>query len=201
MDIKYLALIIILIAFTTSAFFYHRQNKNYSISKNGKIKSNKTFLLFYRYLQVSTLFFSISSLFSKNILLMKLFSNSFFTVVGLCFILGGLVLFITAMLALGKQYSPCYDSYLPAKLITNGVYKYIRHPIYTANILLLFGIFLTAGSAWLLLNMLILAYYYYQAVVYEERALQDEFSNYGCYQLTTGMFLPKVTFHVSQSQR
>ena len=53
------------------------------------------------------------------------------------------VLFLSAKVTLGRNYSPCYDSYLPQDIIRTGLYNYVRHPIYLSNILLLIGVFIS----------------------------------------------------------
>jgi protein-S-isoprenylcysteine O-methyltransferase Ste14 len=44
----------------------------------------------------------------------------------LCYI--GLVISVSALVYLGRNYSPCYDSHEPFDLVTNGPYRWVRHP-------------------------------------------------------------------------
>ena len=55
----------------------------------------------------------------------------------------GLIFWILAMLALGSSFSvlPGVD-----RLVTSGVYRYFRHPIYIGIVLTLSGLFLACGS-------------------------------------------------------
>ena len=63
---------------------------------------------------------------------------------GLAVSAAGMVLWILSMLTLGPSLAV-----LPGtnRLVTRGVYRYIRHPIYTGIVLTLSGLFLACGSA------------------------------------------------------
>jgi protein-S-isoprenylcysteine O-methyltransferase Ste14 len=101
-----------------------------------------------------------------------------------------MILFFIAGINLGDHYTPCYDSYIPEDIIQNGVYKLIRHPIYTSNLLLIIGVFIACGSALILINFFILFIYYLMAALSEEKALLNHFPQYKKYKKQTGMFLP-----------
>lgn len=191
MLIKYITCIFVIICFIISACFYKHAGKKYANGKKAKLKSNSTFYYVYYYLRFSTIFFSLAGLLTDWPLLLKIPYNSFLPYVGLLFMLCGISIFIISKYTLGDQYSPCFDAYVPSKLVITGIYKYIRHPIYTANLLLLLGIFLASGSIWLLFNFLILSYYYIQAALYEEQKLYREFADYAAYHKSSGMFFPK----------
>ncbi len=57
--------------------------------------------------------------------------------------LSGVALWIVAMIHLGKSLAV-----LPGgeRLVTQGVYRYLRHPVYLGIDMTLFGLFLTVGS-------------------------------------------------------
>jgi protein-S-isoprenylcysteine O-methyltransferase Ste14 len=63
--------------------------------------------------------------------------------VGLAVGLSGVVLWIVAMIQLGKSLAV-----LPGgdRLVTQGVYRYLRHPVYLGIDMTLFGLFLAVGS-------------------------------------------------------
>lgn len=63
--------------------------------------------------------------------------------VGLTVGLTGMALWIVAMLHLGKSLAV-----LPGgeRLVTRGVYRYVRHPVYLGIDMTLFGLFLAVGS-------------------------------------------------------
>jgi len=77
-------------------------------------------------------------------------------------------------------------------LITNGVYKYIRHPIYTGIIIstLFFGIYNT--NSWeILISMLLFILFYFKSN-YEELMLEKHYTNYKEYKKKTYKFFPLI---------
>tara|TARA_B100000029_G_scaffold48806_1_gene44619 strand:- start:314 stop:661 length:348 start_codon:yes stop_codon:yes gene_type:complete len=100
------------------------------------------------------------------------------------------ILFLSAKVSLGVQYSPCYDSYIPNDLIKDGLYRYVRHPLYISNILLLFGVMLSSGSQLILFNLSILSIYYFISAIIEEREIIKHYPKYKNYKNETGMFIP-----------
>jgi len=62
------------------------------------------------------------------------------------------------------------------ELATDGAYRFVRHPLYTGNILLVAG-FALAGSRWwgIPLAVLFFWFYYPTAIEYEDRKLQRLF--------------------------
>ena len=77
------------------------------------------------------------------------------------------------------------------RLITGGLYRFVRHPLYTAYILGFAGFAMTV-------NEIVIWGYFFVFVVAEivrakaeERVLVDVFSDYAAYRQRTGMFLPK----------
>ena len=47
----------------------------------------------------------------------------------------GIILLYYSRKELGKNFSPCHSAHLPMKYVDTGAYKYMRHPIYIANLL------------------------------------------------------------------
>ncbi|MCG2419816.1 DUF1295 domain-containing protein [Aequorivita sp. F47161] len=105
--------------------------------------------------------------------------------------LGALVTTI-AVLQLNIHLSP-FPSPLPgSKLIVKGVYKFVRHPIYTGIIMAFIGFAIIADSGYKLLVAVILALLFYFKSVYEENRLMEVFTNYSEYKKRSGRFLPKI---------
>ncbi len=110
--------------------------------------------------------------------------------IGLVLTCLSLVIILIAFLQLNKNLTMLPTPVKNAKLITNGIFKYIRHPIYT-------GIFLFA-TGWALMDMqfsrlfiafLILLLFEIKSN-YEERKLAEQFSEYETYKKQTGKFFP-----------
>jgi protein-S-isoprenylcysteine O-methyltransferase Ste14 len=113
--------------------------------------------------------------------------------IGLLIYLCGLALAITARLQLGKNWANIEDyQLLPGQsLVQSGVYKTIRHPIYTGDILLVLGLELALNS-WLFILVVPLALVVYQQAKTEEGLLAEKLPDYHQYQLRTKMFIPFV---------
>lgn len=193
MDIpNIIGLLVSLSAFTFSSVKYQKLNNNFDKDRQ-KIKSEKIFGLAYRYLQVSTLLFVVLSFTVKPGWLLIFHETSSLIYSGLVIVIIGLFVFQSAITALGEEYSPCFDLRQPADFVNTGIYQHIRHPIYTSNLTLLFGAFVSTGSLFVLLNFLILLFFYYRSANKEEVDLLTRFSDYKDYQKKTGMFLFNIT--------
>lgn len=173
-----------------SAYFYKHKGKPYAKEKKEKLHSFSTFRFLYRYIQVTTIGISITVFLVDAPILFELHHSIAAMYTGLAIASIALVLFVTAKLNLGTNYSPCFDAYMPRDIIRSGLYKYVRHPIYTANLLLLTGVFLATGSLWIGVNLVVLAFYYVTSAYREEKELVKEFPAYQEYRRHTNMFLP-----------
>ncbi len=78
------------------------------------------------------------------------------------------------------------------KLATNGIYKYIRHPMYTSVILLCLGFLLTEITTVNIIAMLILTINLFLKSRLEEKLLEQRFNNYKDYKNNTYRFLPFI---------
>jgi protein-S-isoprenylcysteine O-methyltransferase Ste14 len=110
---------------------------------------------------------------------------------GLGIYLLGLTLAITARVQLGKNWANIEDYQVirGQSLVKSGVYQYIRHPIYTGDILLLLGLELALNS-WLALGVIPLALIVYQQAKTEENMLSKKLPDYREYRKRTKMFIP-----------
>ena len=112
----------------------------------------------------------------------------------------GFTVFVLAKRALGRHYAPCYDARLPDSIVRNGPYAWIRHPIYTANLLALLGLTLATGSGWLLLNTVLVGASYMISAQREEQALRAARPDYSEYARQTGRFLPRRLLRCGATQ-
>lgn len=119
-----------------------------------------------------------------------LFPTFVFWVGIIIFVLGGLIT-ITAVLQLNVHLSP-FPSPLPgSRLIKNGVYKFMRHPIYTGLLLSLLGYSIVSDSGYrLIITMMLLVLFYFKTK-YEEIKLIEMFPEYHEYKKIAGRFLPR----------
>lgn len=79
-----------------------------------------------------------------------------------------------------------------AKLLTKGLYHYVRHPIYTGVILAFLGVALDSENILKIILWAMLVLFFYAKSKYEENLLCKQFPSYKEYQKTTGRFLPKI---------
>lgn len=192
MDHHLHALAFLLAAFTLSACSYRHKGARYARGKQTRIDGGKSFRLVYRYIQVSTLVVGTAVLLTSWPVWLRVHDDPWLTYLGIAIGVIGLAGFLWAKGSLGGAYSPCFDSYVPPGVVHTGIYGYVRHPIYAANLLLVLGLFLASGSAWIAINVALLAAYYIPAALREEAALSADFAEYRHYVMRTKRFIPFV---------
>jgi protein-S-isoprenylcysteine O-methyltransferase Ste14 len=175
-----------------SGYFYDHKDQKYATGKSIKIDSPRSFSAVYQFIRFSSLLICLPAFLIEHFLLLQFHHNIVLLFTGLAVAFIGLAIFIAGKVNLGDNYSPCFDSYLPTNLTQVGIYRYIRHPIYIGNIFVIAGLFVASGSFWMLLNVLMLTYYYVRSARVEEAKLANHFSAYRDYQSKTGMFFPPV---------
>ena len=173
------------IALTNRALYYYDETKN----TRKRIDSIKSFSYVHKYLRFSTLAIAVLSIYFNHHYLYKILTTEYVYIgSSLCSI--SIVILFIARYNLKENYSPCYDMRAPRDFINHGIYRIVRHPIYLSNLMLLIGVFLISGSAWILLNFLILGTYYLISAFKEERYLSKKFPRYNKYKSATSMFIP-----------
>jgi protein-S-isoprenylcysteine O-methyltransferase Ste14 len=103
----------------------------------------------------------------------------------------GLVTAVTARIQLGRNWSDIEKSYVQRghALVSVGLYRYIRHPIYTGDLILLLGLELALNS-WCVIGVMALAVYVRRQAIREERKLLAALPGYDEYCRRTTRFLP-----------
>ena len=76
-------------------------------------------------------------------------------------------------------------------IVCSGVYRYIRHPIYTGDILLILG-FELALNSWLVLGVVPIAGVAISRALAEEQSLARSLSEYDQYRARTKRFVPFI---------
>ena len=115
-----------------------------------------------------------------------------FRTVGLFIAIIGLLIVLLAILQLSTNLSPFPTPKNNSSLIQSGLYKYVRHPIYSGIIFFVFGSSLYFASVYKMsISVLLLILFYYKSK-YEEKLLENKFSNYSDYKFNTGRFFPKI---------
>ena len=114
-------------------------------------------------------------------------------IVGLFLYTMGLSIAITGRIQLGSNWANIEEIEVTSKqkLVNRGIYKFIRHPIYTGDAFLILGLQLALNS-WLILFIIPLALVIFNQARMEERILTQALPDYSTYQKGTKMFLPFI---------
>jgi protein-S-isoprenylcysteine O-methyltransferase Ste14 len=114
-------------------------------------------------------------------------------IIGILIFTIGLSVALIARFQLGDNWSNIESGQVLThqKVVSRGIYRLIRHPIYTGDLLLLLGLELAMNS-WLVLGVLILAPVVMIKAITEEKMLVRELSGYGKYCQETKRFIPFV---------
>ena len=113
-------------------------------------------------------------------------------ILGLIVLGAATLLYVRSMSSLGDNYSPCFDAHLPHRIVTQGPYRYIRHPIYLANVLQGVGYTLASGSLLVLLLAAYGSFNILRALWNEEWYLSRIFPGYDTYRAKTARLIPFI---------
>jgi len=118
--------------------------------------------------------------------------SSWLQYIGLFFSITGMIIGIASLLALNRNLSIFPTPKQTAELIQSGIYKYIRHPIYTGVLFFVFGYALYSENTLRMIISVSLYILFKLKATYEEELLHNKFANYSEYKKTSGTFLPKI---------
>jgi protein-S-isoprenylcysteine O-methyltransferase Ste14 len=114
-------------------------------------------------------------------------------VVGLIIFTFGLAIAMMARRELGNNWSDIETGEVKQDhmLVNQGIYRYIRHPIYSGDLAMLFG-FECCLNSWLVLAVLVIAIPTVYKAVNEEKVLAETVNGYQAYRTQTKRFIPFV---------
>jgi protein-S-isoprenylcysteine O-methyltransferase Ste14 len=112
--------------------------------------------------------------------------------IGIGMIISGLLLRQIAISALGIFFAPTVRIIKNHKIITNGPYRYIRHPSYTGALLFLFGMAIASRYLEAILITLVLTVpaYLYRIRIEERSLISHAGGSYIRYMGSTKMLIP-----------
>jgi protein-S-isoprenylcysteine O-methyltransferase Ste14 len=105
---------------------------------------------------------------------------------------GGIIICGVSLLQLGSNLTPVPTPKKNGQLVETGIYKYIRHPIYTGLILTVAGIAVyNLSYPRMIITAIILFFFLYKSR-YEESLLIEKYPGYTEYMKKTGRLFPKI---------
>lgn len=125
------------------------------------------------------------------VLLPRAESNLLLLVLGGSLAIGGVVVLEAARRSLGRELTPFPQPRRRPTLVDAGVYRWVRHPIYSGVVMLLAGAAVAVGSAPGLMVTAVLAVFFAFKARVEERALSVGIPGYTAYlRRVTSRFIP-----------
>ncbi len=102
----------------------------------------------------------------------------------------GLAVAVSAALRLGSALTPTPVPSATGRLTTDGLYRYVRHPIYSGVLLVVVGLVLRSGSvAGVVVGAAVVVFFVFKAR-WEETRLTRRYPEYAAYAAHTGRFVP-----------
>ncbi len=101
---------------------------------------------------------------------------------GILIIIIAFIIMLVAIKDLGRNLSPFPRPITNSNLVTTGIYRFTRHPMYYSLIFISFGIFITKLSIYYLCLSITLALIIKLKIVLEEQYLNNKFKNYLLYK-------------------
>lgn len=104
-------------------------------------------------------------------------------------ILGGVLFSVFSLAHLGRSFSLMAEA---RRLVTDGPYASIRHPLYLGEAISMFGLTLQFRSPLAFLFMALQFAFQFQRMKNEEEVLARQFAEYDSYRLRTARILPGI---------
>ena len=115
--------------------------------------------------------------------------------IGQVLVIAGFVLMIVASLRLGRGLTATPVPNRRGQLITGGLYRYVRHPIYTGVLLIVVGLTLRSGSFVTLAVAVVTVVFFDRKARWEEAQLRERYPDYAEYASRTPRFVPGWPTH------
>lgn len=138
--------------------------------------------------------FILAAVMLAALFLFPLGGDTTLRIIGLILIgLGGLVILLGAWEHQARNQALPYITPEPNKnvgLVDTGIYRYIRHPLYSGVILGAFGVALAHGHIAPIIIAAVIAVFFTSKSIFEESLLRQTYPAYADYMKRTGRFLP-----------
>ena len=135
-------------------------------------------LVFLQFFIISLHFFQWEFLPKKQIIQVSLFSH----LMGILIIIIAFIIMLFSIKDLGRNLSPFPRPINNSKLVTTGIYRFTRHPMYYSLIFISLGVFITKLSIYYLFLSISLGLIIKFKITFEEQYLKNKFKNYLIYK-------------------
>ena len=140
--------------------------------------SYEIILVIFQFLIISLHFIKFEFLHKMQIIQ----NNSIFSLLGFIIIIIASIIIFLAIKDLGSNLSPFPKPISNGNLVTSGVYRFIRHPMYYSLILISLGFFIINLSFYYLCLTISLTLVIKFKITLEEKYLKNKFKNYLFYK-------------------
>jgi len=135
-------------------------------------------LVFLQFFIISLHFFQWEFLPQKQIFQASPFSYF----LGILIIIIAFTIMLVSIKDLGRNLSPFPRPIKNSNLVTSGIYRFMRHPMYFSLIFISFGVFITKLSIYYLFLSIILGLIIKFKIALEEQYLNNKYKNYLLYK-------------------
>ena len=146
--------------------------------KNFLNAAYEIILVFLQFFIISLHFFQWEFIPQKQIIKVSLFSYLF----GFLMIIIAFIILLVAIKDLGRNLSPFPRPINNSYLVTTGIYRFTRHPMYYSLIFISIGVFIIKLSIYYLFLTISLALIIKFKIPLEEKYLMNKFKNYLLYK-------------------
>ena len=135
-------------------------------------------LVFLQFFIISLHFFQWKFFPQKQIIQVSTLSY----LLGFLIIMIAFIILLVSIKDLGRNLSPFPRPINNSNLVTTGIYRFTRHPMYYSLIFISFGVFMIKLSIYYLFLLIILAFVIKFKIALEEQYLKTKFKNYLIYK-------------------
>ncbi len=168
----------------------HRQNDRFERMKN---EGPVTFMVLRTLGLVLWLTYFMFPIFPELFAPVRFRSDTIIHAAGLFLAAIALPMGISVFRNLGRNITDTVQTRANHQLVTSGIYRYIRHPLYSTGFLLFFGLGLLSGL-WpaMVLSIVVLITLYLRSFEEERRLVAEFGERYIVYRQHTGKFFPII---------
>jgi protein-S-isoprenylcysteine O-methyltransferase Ste14 len=116
----------------------------------------------------------------------------FLSTLSILLLLAGFVILGLSALALGKSLTAHPIPGKDAVLVTDGLYRFVKHPIYSGLLLAALGLTISGGFFPHVLFFIALVFLLNYKASFEEALLTKTYAGYADYSKKTGRFVPRL---------